>query len=76
MSSNPLGLPAPPGGNQTKAPSLLVSTIFTTLLALIVVIMRMYARIAVISNVGWDDYTIVIPMASGLLILFFWASSR
>lgn len=57
-------LPPPPGGDQNKAAGLLVSTIFTTILALITVVMRVYSRVVVIRNVGWDDYTIVIATAS------------
>lgn len=57
-------LPPPPGGDESKGVNLLVSTTFTTILALITVVMRVYTRVVVIGNVGWDDYTIVIAMAS------------
>lgn len=67
MSDAP-ALPIPPGGDQNKAPGLLASNIFTTVLALVLVTLRFYARMVIISNLGWDDYTIGLSMVSGLFL--------
>ena len=67
MSDAP-ALPPPPGGDQNKAPGLLAASVFTTLLALVLVTLRFYTRIVVISNLGWDDYTIGLSMASRLFL--------
>lgn len=60
--SNPLGLPPPPGGDETKVPGLLASGIVITLVAFVIVVLRMYARAVIIRKVGWDDHTIVLAM--------------
>ena len=62
-------LPPPPGGDHSKARQLLASIVFSTILALIAVLLRMYARVKLIRNVGWDDYTIVTAMVRPMILV-------
>ena len=64
-----MDIPPPPDGDRNKGPGMLAATIFITNLALITVVLRMYARYFILHNVGWDDHTIVIAMASESLWL-------
>ncbi len=52
--------PPPPGGDQSRAGETYGIAISFTILSTVAVATRMHARISVIHNVGWDDYTIVL----------------
>lgn len=53
-------MPPPPGGDQNRGPNTYGAIIPVTILATVTVAARMYARIGVLHNVGWDDSTIVL----------------
>ncbi|PYI12263.1 hypothetical protein BO78DRAFT_402210 [Aspergillus sclerotiicarbonarius CBS 121057] len=50
----------------SQGPQILAATSITTIIALIVVLARMYVRIFVIRNAGLDDYIMVLTMALSL----------
>ena len=55
----------PPGGDHNKGPTFLaVSTTTTTVIAFVLVCLRIYVRTRVVRAVGWDDWMIIIAMAS------------
>ncbi|KAK3326631.1 hypothetical protein B0H66DRAFT_166523 [Apodospora peruviana] len=66
-----VGQTAPPDGDVNKGPMVLALTIVSTILALVAVGMRLFARITVVRNVGWDDYTIVGAAAMAIVNLAF-----
>lgn len=51
-----------PGRDETRAPQLAGSTLTVTILALVIVLVRLYTRLKVSRSVGWDDYTILAAM--------------
>lgn len=62
-------MPPPPGGDHNRGPDTYGAVIPITILSTAFVLARMYARISVIHNVGWDDHTIVLAqviLTSGL----------
>lgn len=66
MPAVPTGLPPPPppGGDQNRGPTInLVVWIFTGI-SLACVTARMYGRVFLTRNVGWDDFWIVLSMVS------------
>ncbi|KAK0610914.1 hypothetical protein B0T14DRAFT_413473, partial [Immersiella caudata] len=61
----------PPDGDADKGPILLAVTIVTTMVALIIVALRMFVRIKIVKNVGWDDHTIVGASLLAILVMIF-----
>lgn len=62
-------MPPPPGGDHTRGPDTYGAVIPITILSTAFVLARMYTRINVIHNVGWDDHTIVLAqviLSSGM----------
>lgn len=57
----------PADGDQDRAATLLAVVISTTLLSTATVLLRVYTRIKVIRNLGWDDYTIIVAQVTRLL---------
>ena len=57
--------PMPPDVSQ--AYKLQVATIITTLVALVLVLLRLYVRLFMIRMFGWDDFWNVMAMASSLV---------
>lgn len=53
-------IPPPPGGDQNRGPDTYGAVITISILSTAFVLARMYARIKLIHNVGWDDHTIVL----------------
>lgn len=49
----------PRNGDENRQGGILATTFVVTILATIVVSMRMATRIWVVKNVGWDDWTII-----------------
>ncbi|ORY08687.1 hypothetical protein BCR34DRAFT_488389 [Clohesyomyces aquaticus] len=47
---------------ENEGPSILGATLTVTGLALLTTIARMYVRVSMIRNVGWDDYTMIFAM--------------
>ena len=62
-------MPPPPGGDQNRGPDTYGANIPTAILSTGFVLARMYVRIFVIHNVGWDDHTIVLAQ----VILYSWS---
>jgi len=54
----------PPDGDADRGPLLLGVTIVSTSLALAVVGLRLFVRVKIVKNVGWDDHTIVAASVS------------
>lgn len=50
----------PTDGDDDRRATILAVVISMTLLSTATIILRVYTRIKVIHNLGWDDYTIVI----------------
>ncbi|KAH8732978.1 hypothetical protein GQ44DRAFT_781737 [Phaeosphaeriaceae sp. PMI808] len=48
--------------NENQGPAILGATLAFTIFALLTVIARLYVRIRMIRNVGWDDYVMVSTM--------------
>ena len=59
-------MPPPTGGDQNKGATIYGAAISITILSTTAVAARMYARICVVHNVGWDDHTIVITQVDFL----------
>ncbi|MCJ1269651.1 hypothetical protein MMC22_009543 [Lobaria immixta] len=57
----------PADGDQDRAATLLAVVISTTLLSTATVLLRVYTRIKVLRNLGWDDYTIIVAQALSIL---------
>lgn len=51
--------PPPSNGDENRQGGILVTTFVVTVLASVVVALRMATRIWIVRNVGWDDYTIL-----------------
>ncbi|OCL11955.1 hypothetical protein AOQ84DRAFT_313007 [Glonium stellatum] len=49
--------------NEDQGPTILAITLTVTSLALVTLIIRLFVRIRMIRNVGWDDYMMVLAMA-------------
>lgn len=49
----------PPMGDEDRGPGMIATTIVVSVLADIVVCTRMWIRVRMIKQVGWDDWTIV-----------------
>lgn len=63
----------PPDGDQNRSGGLLATTLLVTVLAIILVTLRMIVRIWIVKKVGWDDWTIILaalghPIGTGLVI--------
>ncbi|KAK0648212.1 hypothetical protein B0T16DRAFT_113643 [Cercophora newfieldiana] len=61
----------PAGGDVDRGPVILAVTIVTTVLALIVVALRIWVRLKIVKNVGWDDYTIIGASFLAILVMIF-----
>ncbi|KAI4183467.1 MAG: hypothetical protein LQ346_006323 [Caloplaca aetnensis] len=66
--------PPTPNGDENRQGGILGTTIVVTILASVVVALRMATRIWIVRNVGWDDYTILcatigIIMGCGLVVV-------
>jgi hypothetical protein len=48
--------------NEDQGPVILGATLTVTIAALITMITRLYVRIRMIRNVGWDDYVMISAM--------------
>ena len=57
-------LAPPPGGRQNKGPAFLAVALLFTILASIVVFLRVYVRIWVKPAFGWDDGMIIFAIVS------------
>ncbi|KAK4443032.1 hypothetical protein QBC34DRAFT_214792 [Podospora aff. communis PSN243] len=68
--SSPKDTP-PPDGDADRGPVLLAVTIVTTMVALIVVALRMFVRVKIVKNVGWDDHTINAASFLAILVMIF-----
>ncbi|KAL9631608.1 MAG: hypothetical protein Q9204_004164 [Flavoplaca sp. TL-2023a] len=51
--------PLPPNGDENRQGGTIITTYLVTVLASVVVALRMATRIWIVRNVGWDDYTIL-----------------
>ncbi|KAL8960747.1 MAG: hypothetical protein Q9183_005413, partial [Haloplaca sp. 2 TL-2023] len=51
--------PIPPNGDENRQGGIIITTYLVTVLASVVVALRMATRIWIVRNVGWDDYTIL-----------------
>ncbi|KAL8833703.1 MAG: hypothetical protein Q9176_007859 [Flavoplaca citrina] len=51
--------PLPPNGDENRQGGVIITTYLVTVLASVVVALRMATRIWIVRNVGWDDYTIL-----------------
>ncbi|OAL07692.1 hypothetical protein IQ06DRAFT_342404 [Phaeosphaeriaceae sp. SRC1lsM3a] len=49
--------------NENEGPTILGATLTVTIAALLAVIARLYVRLRMIRNVGWDDYVMVSAMS-------------
>ncbi|OCK79704.1 hypothetical protein K432DRAFT_59635 [Lepidopterella palustris CBS 459.81] len=49
--------------NEDQGPTILASTLTVTVLALISLAIRLFVRVRLIRNVGWDDYMMIVAMA-------------
>ena len=49
--------PMPPDGDVITGPHYIIAIIVTTVLAVLITWLRMYVRIFMSRNPGWDDYT-------------------
>lgn len=58
----------PTEGDRDRGASLLAVVISTSLLSTVIVLLRLYTRIKVIHNLGWDDYTIIVAQVMRLLL--------
>lgn len=59
-------MPVPPGGDQNRAAVTYGASISIIILSTTAVAARMYARVYVVHNVGWDDHTIMITQVNCL----------
>ncbi len=64
----------PPGGDVSRAPGFIACVVTVTTAALVVVCLRMYARIRVIHAVGIDDWVILLAMVIRSSFTWFWES--
>ena len=48
--------------NEDQGPVILGATLTVTIAALITMITRLYVRVAIIRNMGWDDYVMISAM--------------
>ena len=55
-------LPAPPGGDQNRGPTVEIVTWIFTSIALITVFLRLLTRLRITRNPGWDDFWIGLAM--------------
>lgn len=51
--------PTPPMGDENRALGMIVTTVLVSVVADVVVCMRMWIRFRMIKHIGWDDWTIV-----------------
>ena len=56
---------APTGGDQNKAPGILVLAWIEFSISLIVVVLRLFTRALIVRHVGLDDVFIVVTLVSG-----------
>ncbi|KAH7069315.1 hypothetical protein FB567DRAFT_565051 [Paraphoma chrysanthemicola] len=54
---------APVRPNENQGPTILGATLTVTIAALLTTIARLYVRLRMIRNVGWDDYVMITTMA-------------
>lgn len=59
-------MPLPPGGDQNRGAATYGAAISIVILSTTAVAARMYTRVCVIHNVGWDDHTIMITQVDCL----------
>ncbi|KAF2270940.1 hypothetical protein CC78DRAFT_610986 [Lojkania enalia] len=48
--------------NENEGPAILGATLTVALMALVTLVIRLYVRMVMIRNVGWDDYTMIVAM--------------
>lgn len=58
---------APPGSDKNKGPSIEISIWIFTSLALITLIFRIFGRVSLTRNLGWDDFWIVVATILNVL---------
>ena len=51
--------------NEDQGPVILGATLTVTIAALITIATRLYVRLLMIRNVGWDDYVMISAMLLG-----------
>ena len=56
---------APTGGDQNKAPGVLVLAWIEFSISLIIVVLRLFTRALIVRHVGLDDVFIVVTLVSG-----------
>lgn len=61
----------PPGGGRNKGPSIETTIWIFTSIALLTVLFRIFGRVRLTRNLGWDDFWIVIAMLFNLLYAIF-----
>ncbi|KAK4690312.1 hypothetical protein P7C71_g6449, partial [Lecanoromycetidae sp. Uapishka_2] len=61
--STPIPQP-PPGGDQDRGPAINAAIWTFTSLALFCVLLRLYGRLILTTNFGWDDFWIIISMCT------------
>ena len=59
-------LPEPQSGDQNRGPAFLVVALLFFALALMSVLLRLYARVRVLGLTGWDDLLISLAMVSAI----------
>ncbi|KAI9675737.1 MAG: hypothetical protein M1817_001104 [Caeruleum heppii] len=62
----------PPYPDENQGPRILAVCVTTTVLAFVIVCLRLFTRIKVVRSVGWDDYVILLTMAvsiAGLAVI-------
>lgn len=59
-------LPEPQGGDQNRGPAFLVVALLFFALALVSVLLRLYARVRILGLTGWDDLLISLAMVSAI----------
>ena len=59
-------LPEPQGGDQNRGPAFLVVALLFFALALVSVLLRLFARVRVLGLTGWDDLLISLAMVSAI----------
>ncbi|KIX06951.1 uncharacterized protein Z518_04927 [Rhinocladiella mackenziei CBS 650.93] len=58
--------PSPSNSGQNDGPTIIRVTLAVSILALLTVMLRLYVRIKIIQNIGWDDYLMLIAMLLGI----------
>ena len=56
--------PIPPEGDVISGPRYMAAIAATTVVAVLIAWLRMYVRVFMSRNVGWDDYTMFVASVS------------